>query len=69
VAWKVVLEQVHYWSNVTYELDDWSSGLYRVKMFLFATASRPAIGPTQPPVHWVQRAISAGVKLPGREAD
>jgi len=33
-------------------------------LFLFATASRPALGPTQPPIQWVP-----GVKRPGREAD
>jgi hypothetical protein len=26
-------------------------------------------GPTQPPVQWVQGALSSGVKRPGREAD
>jgi hypothetical protein len=35
----------------------------------FATASRPALGSTQPPIHWVHRTISLGVKRPGREAD
>jgi hypothetical protein len=33
-------------------------------MFLFTTASRPALGPTQPPIQWVP-----GMKLPGREVD
>jgi hypothetical protein len=32
-------------------------------------SSRPALGPTQPPAQWVQGALSAGVKRPGREAD
>jgi hypothetical protein len=27
------------------------------------------VGPTQPPIQWVTRAISPGVKRPGREAD
>jgi hypothetical protein len=36
---------------------------------LFATASRPTLGPTQPPIKWVPRALSPGVKGPGREAD
>jgi hypothetical protein len=36
---------------------------------LFATTSRPALGPTQPPIQWVPVAFSLGVKLPGREAD
>jgi hypothetical protein len=36
--------------------------------FLFTTASRPALGPTQPPIQWVPGALSLGVKLPGREA-
>jgi hypothetical protein len=37
--------------------------------FLFTTASRPALGPTQPPFQWVPGALSLGVKRPGREAD
>jgi hypothetical protein len=35
----------------------------RKDMFLFFTASRPALGPTQPPVKLVKRALSLGVKL------
>jgi len=35
----------------------------------FTTVSRPALGPTQPPIQWVQRAPSVGVKWPGHEAD
>jgi hypothetical protein len=27
------------------------------------------MGPTQPPVQWVQEVLSLGVKLSGREAD
>jgi hypothetical protein len=38
-------------------------------IFLFTTAFRPALGLTQPPVQWVQGALSLGVKRPGREAD
>jgi len=38
-------------------------------IFLFATASRPALGPTRPPVHGVPEALSPGIKQPGREAD
>jgi hypothetical protein len=33
------------------------------------TASRQAVGPTQPPIQWVPRALSLGVKQPGHEAD
>jgi hypothetical protein len=36
---------------------------------LFTTASRTALGPTQPPVQWVPGALSWVVKRPGREAD
>jgi hypothetical protein len=38
-------------------------------IFLFTTASRTALGPTQSPIQWVQGALSLEVKLPGREAD
>jgi hypothetical protein len=38
-------------------------------VFLFATTSRPALGPTQPPNQWVLEALSPGVKqLVGCEA-
>jgi hypothetical protein len=37
--------------------------------FLFTTASRTALGPTQPPIRWVPVAFSLGIKLPGREAN
>jgi len=33
------------------------------------TASRPALGPTQPPIQWVPGALSLGVKWLGHEAD
>jgi hypothetical protein len=36
--------------------------------FLFSS-SRPALGSTKPPSQWVPRALSPGVKRPGREAD
>jgi hypothetical protein len=35
----------------------------------FTTASRTALGPTHPPIHWVPGALSLGVKQLGREAD
>jgi hypothetical protein len=37
--------------------------------FLFTTASRTVMGPTQPPIRWVPGALSLGVKQPGHEAD
>jgi hypothetical protein len=39
----------------------------RVKNFLFSTAPRLVLGPTQPPLQWVRDAPSSGVKRPGRE--
>jgi len=36
---------------------------------LFSTMSRPALGPTQPPIQWVLDALPLGIKRPGREAD
>jgi hypothetical protein len=38
-------------------------------IFLFTTASRTALGSTQPPIQWVPGALSLGVKRSGREAD
>jgi hypothetical protein len=38
-------------------------------IFLFTTASRTALGPTQPPIELVPGALSLGLKRPGREAN
>jgi hypothetical protein len=40
-----------------------------LRISLFTTASRTALGPTQPPIQWVPGALSLGVKRPRREAD
>jgi len=37
--------------------------------FLFAPASRPALGPTQFPMQWAPVTLSAVVKRPGSEAE
>jgi hypothetical protein len=38
-------------------------------IFLFTTASRPVLGPTQLPIQSVPAGLSLGVKRPGHEAD
>jgi hypothetical protein len=38
-------------------------------IFLFTTASKTALGPTQPPIQWVPGALSLEVKRPGSVAD
>jgi hypothetical protein len=43
-----------------------SAGL---QIFLFATAPNPALGPTQPPIKWVPRALSPVIRQPKRDAD
>jgi hypothetical protein len=41
----------------------------RCKIFVFSTAFRPALGPTQTTIQWVLGALSTGVKRPAREAN
>jgi hypothetical protein len=54
----------------TYGLDNRGVGVrVPVRSRIFSTSSRPALGSTQPPIQWVPGALTAGVKLPGREAD
>jgi hypothetical protein len=55
-----------------YRLDDLCSGVRvwrMLQIFLFSTAFRPALGPTQPPIQWVLGALSLGEKRLRREAD
>jgi hypothetical protein len=40
-----------------------------LRIFLFTTASSPALGPIQAPIQWVPGALSLGIKWPGRETD
>jgi hypothetical protein len=49
--------------------DRWLESRQTLGVFLFTTVSRPALGPTQPPIQWVPGALSLGVKRPEREAD
>jgi hypothetical protein len=41
----------------------------RQEIFLYSTASRPALGSIKPSIQWVLRALYQGLKQPGREAD
>jgi hypothetical protein len=43
--------------------------LVGVEIFLFATASRLVLGPTQPPVQWILQTISLRVKWPECKGD
>jgi hypothetical protein len=54
-----------------YMLEDRGSirGKGREGIYLFATASRPDLGPTQPSMQWVSEAPSPVVQRPGSEAD
>jgi hypothetical protein len=67
------LQEPGYLSGIAlgYGLDDRGfESQQGLEIFLFTTAARTALGPTQPPIQWVlSGAVSLGVKRPGREAD
>jgi hypothetical protein len=81
-AWSTYgLRPLEHWARV-FESRSWhrcvsaffcvSSGVrvpVGTRTFLLTTASRPALGPTEPPIQWVPWALSLGVKWPEREAD
>jgi hypothetical protein len=52
------------WTIGVLGFDSW----WGLRIFL-TTASRTDLGPTQPPIQWVRRSLSLGVKRPRREAD
>jgi hypothetical protein len=62
---------IWYWTNYT----GWTIGVLgfdsrrELGIFLFTTAFRTALRPTQPPIQGVSGALSLGIKRPGREAD
>jgi hypothetical protein len=64
----VIVQSVQRWAT------DWTIRVLRfdsrrgLEIFLFTTASRTALGPTQPPIQWVPGALSLGIKRPGSEA-
>jgi hypothetical protein len=63
---------LNYWKKfqLGLGLDDWGFGSRQgLGIILFTTASKPALGSTQPPIQWVPGALSLAVQRPGREAD
>jgi hypothetical protein len=56
-------------AETDYGLDGHGSIPGMIKIFLFSTASKKSLGPTQPRSQWVRAALSAWVNRPGHEAD
>jgi hypothetical protein len=52
-----------------YRLDDRIESRWGLGIFLFHTVSRPALGPTHPPIQWVLGVLSLGVRRQVPEAD
>jgi hypothetical protein len=62
-------QSIYYWAmgwmiRVLRFKSQWGLGI-----FLFITASRTALGSTQPPIQWVPGALFLGIKWPEHEAD
>jgi hypothetical protein len=66
---------IYLYVNIHSYFTRWTNGVLwfdsprGLEIYLFITASRPALGPTQLPMQWVTGALSLRVKRPGREAD
>jgi hypothetical protein len=65
----MIAQSIYCWAT------DWTVGVLGfdsrrgLGIFLFTTASRTALGPTQPPIQWVPGTLSLGLKRQGRETD
>jgi len=52
-----------------YGMDDLGLIPCRAGIYLFATASKPAVLLTHPPIQWAPGAVYVGIERPGRETD
>jgi hypothetical protein len=70
-----VIIYIRQFKHITLWATDWTIGVLGfdsrrgLGIFLFTTVCTTALGPTQPPIRWVQGALSLRVKRPRREAD